>query len=192
MTAFARHQGVVTRTLDMTKDPLVAAYFAASSACEKLYYSLLTGDDGWKNKKLSICKLDYKSLEMKLEKYKNEDLILNFFEELPIHYLNPTFETNVNAIAQDAVLLFQHRQTPYNEKPVSELPVDKLLSNYFEYFVEKYSLDKSLLQEVKLITKSTIPVSESPKMLVDLKERGYHGSTMFPATHKGAVEQSLV
>lgn len=163
LMALAQHYGVPTRMLDWSRDPYVAAYFAAKSAAENLIEA--DGD-------LAVWAIAANLFEV------NEILLRAKAQvrKRPIEYVSVPWADNANAKAQKAVFLV-YRQFDIDPKDDFEIKsyADLLAGN----------LDDGL-RSSPILYRLTLPRSEAPELLRLLAFHGYDGATMFPGL-EGAV-----
>lgn len=167
VAALAQHYGVLTRLLDWTYDPLVAAFFASKPP------GTLEGD---------LCIWGFKEDKV--------GVIEHYGEDFPLRIVTPHYEYNPNLAAQNGLFTHWAHRVPsvgslssgvVKEQPlVDRRPLDVLLVDYV-----------SRLNEVDgegLFVKLILPNSQSLELARLLRDFGYGPAKIFPGYEGVAME----
>jgi FRG domain len=157
LLGLAQHSGIGTRLLDWSWDPYVAAYFAASGIFG-------TGALPTLADRIAIWKLLLAGIEVQEYVHGKEP------EDWPVRLITAPTADNPNLRAQKGAFTLHNTVYYSPTKPPDAPSLDEVL-------VSAMASD----QEVPaVLTKTTLPSSEAPKLLSLLSQRGYHAGSLFP------------
>lgn len=167
LMALAQHHRIPTRLLDWTRDPYVAAYFAAKEAAMWVVGEKKPPNQGVET--LSVWSLNTFFLDVYQNKIKRQVITVT----APA-YGNP------NLHAQKGLFTLERHQAFPPDEPVCQYPLDKRIANIVE-------INGKPPVRLPIMRELTIPISASRKILRRLSYRFINAATIYPG-FDGAAE----
>ncbi len=168
LMALAQHHRIPTRLLDWTRDPYVAAYFAAKEAAMWVVGEKKPPNQGVET--LSVWSLNTFFLDVVYtEKIKG-----------PVITVTAPAYGNPNLHAQKGLFTLERHQAFPPDEPVCQYPLDKLIANIVE-------INGKPLVRLPIMRELTIPISASRKILRHLSYHFINAATLYPG-FDGAAE----
>lgn len=169
LLALAQHHGVPTRLLDWSRNPYVAAYFAARD-CAARNYDIHANPPVALDDKLCVYALyiNYFQLHSYLRAVRPHE----FQSDLPISIVTAPMAGNPNLHAQRGIFTLYRQKDIRPDAKVDIRPLDQIIQEIGNNRIT--------------LTKFTLPYSLAPKLLEKLSKEGIHAGNLFPGFHGAA------
>jgi hypothetical protein len=179
LIGLAQHYGVPTRLLDWSRNPWVAAYFAASDALSKRGFStslkLDPSSDSW----LSVWVFDYGKLQKTFDQVLAELFKKPMPPDLPIELITAPHAQNPNLHAQDGVFTL-HLTNENLDSMIdpNELALDNIVRRYIEENGAHLFPNSEYLN--RLFYRIRLPWRRADALMWFLEKEGVNAATIFP------------
>lgn len=199
----AQHNGIETRLLDWSRDPMVAAYFAAKSAADRIYKNQSHGDAP-EDKYICVWVLHWEPIEVylqsSLEKRKHSKLVRDKFRDvripdeaaqftldvpattIQVDFVTAPTASNRNLHAQKGIfsLLTVSSDDEAEIDYLDAQPLDQALVSVCPDVNSHPSIREQGGRFQSPLTCVTLPSEFAPHVLFCLAHLGVSGTTIFP------------